>query len=120
MEYTANLWTLENGKLVKKNMSVDSYFSLSPYIEGDDDGDVIECATLAALYMVWQEEKSGDNVCGERGHWKYHFITIRSPLRKTPLPESRNLSIMKRPAKYIAAVIKSISKNCKTKKPAGE
>lgn len=85
MEYTANLWTLENGKLVKKNMSVDSYFSLSPYIEGGDDGDVIECATLAALYMVWQEEKSGDNVCGERGHWKYHFYHHKIAVEKNPI-----------------------------------
>lgn len=85
MEYTANLWTLENGKLIKKNMSVDSYFSLSPYIEGDDDGDVIECATLAALYRVWQEEKSGDNVCGERGHWKYHFYHHKIAVEKNPI-----------------------------------
>ncbi len=84
MEYTANLWTLENGKLVKKNMSVDSYFSLSPYIEGDDDGDgdVIECATLAALYRVWQEEKAGDSACGVGGRWKYHFYHHKISVEK--------------------------------------
>ena len=44
------------------------------------------------------------------------FTVIISPLRKTPFLENLNLSIAKRPAKYIAVETRSISKRCETKK----
>lgn len=84
MEYTAKLWTIENGSLVQKNVAADSYFSISPYLGGDDDGDEIDCLTLSALYKVWQDEKEGDACCKERG-WKYHFYHHKITVRENPL-----------------------------------
>ena len=39
MEYKVQLYTYENGDFVKKESTATRYYSLSPYLDGDDDGD---------------------------------------------------------------------------------
>lgn len=100
MRYTANLWTLDvNGRLVKRNMTVDSYYSLCPYIEGDDDVDEIRCATISDLYTAWKEEKNGDKVCGESRHWKYHFYRHNLYVEKNPISGKPEIVDYKMPGK---------------------
>ncbi len=52
MEHKVQLYTYENGSFVKKEVSATLYYSLSPYLDGDDDGDEIDVATVFDLWKM--------------------------------------------------------------------
>lgn len=73
MDYVTKLLTLENGRIVKKEMATNKYYSFAPYLDGDDDLDEIDCASLATLYKALELEKAGDKAVGAGRNWKYRF-----------------------------------------------
>lgn len=85
MEYKVQLYTYENGDFVKKESTATRYYSLSPYLDGDDDGDEIDVANVFDLWKMWQEEKAGDIAAGERGRWKYHFYRHQIVVEPNPI-----------------------------------
>lgn len=83
-EFKTKLHFYENGHFVERVSSATVYYSISPYMDGDDDIDETDVATVGDLWRMWQEMKAGDKACGERG-WKYHFYRHKITVEPNPL-----------------------------------